>query len=88
MSHSTQIGSTRQAGKLNLNKPEAAKKAPAARAAAPQERHAMIAEAAYYMAERRGFESGHELEDWLVAESQIDAVIAGGAARRAGPSSS
>jgi len=83
MSHSTQIGSTRPAGKLKLNKPEAAKRASAARGAGPHaERHAMIAEAAYYTAERRGFESGHELDDWLVAESQIDAVIAGGDSRK------
>jgi Protein of unknown function (DUF2934) len=25
--------------------------------------------AAYYLAERRGFASGHELEDWLAAEA-------------------
>ena len=31
----------------------------------------MIAEAAYYLAERRGFQPGHELEDWLVAECEI-----------------
>jgi hypothetical protein len=31
----------------------------------------MIAEAAYYLAERRGFEPGHELEDWLAAEGMI-----------------
>ena len=36
------------------------------------ERRAMIAEAAYYLAERRGFKPGHELEDWLAAEAQID----------------
>jgi hypothetical protein len=35
-------------------------------------RHAMIAEAAYYLAERRGFKPGHELEDWLAAEAMID----------------
>ena len=34
-------------------------------------RRAMTAEAAYYRAERRGFESGHELEDWLAAEGEI-----------------
>src|SRR5262249_45407177 len=34
-------------------------------------RHAMIAEAAYYRAERRGFEPGHELEDWIAAEGEI-----------------
>jgi hypothetical protein len=31
----------------------------------------MIAEAAYYCAERRGFAAGHELEDWVQAEAQI-----------------
>ena len=34
----------------------------------------MIAEAAYYCAEKRGFETGHELEDWLEAEARIEAV--------------
>jgi hypothetical protein len=36
----------------------------------------MIAEAAYYLAQQRGFEAGHDLEDWLRAESQIDAALA------------
>jgi len=31
----------------------------------------MIEEAAYYLAEKRGFAPGHELEDWLQAEEQI-----------------
>ncbi len=30
-----------------------------------------ISETAYYIAERRGFESGHELDDWLLAEAEI-----------------
>lgn len=38
---------------------------------APAERHAMIAEAAYYIAERRGLAPGHELEDWLCAEREM-----------------
>ena len=33
----------------------------------PGERESMIAESAYYRAEARGFEAGHELEDWLAA---------------------
>lgn len=33
-------------------------------------RHEEIACTAYYMAEARGFEPGHELEDWLAAEQQ------------------
>ena len=31
----------------------------------------MIATAAYYLAERRNFAPGYELEDWLAAERQI-----------------
>jgi hypothetical protein len=38
----------------------------------------MIAEAAYYLAEKRGFVPGHELEDWRDAESRIDRYTAGG----------
>jgi hypothetical protein len=33
--------------------------------------HAMIADAAYFRAEKRGFEAGHEIEDWLAAEEEI-----------------
>jgi len=32
--------------------------------------------AAYYVAERRGFVSGHELEDWLAAEAEVRVVTA------------
>ena len=35
------------------------------------ERHAEIATAAYFRAEKRGFEPGHELEDWLAAETDV-----------------
>jgi hypothetical protein len=38
----------------------------------PEERRRMIAEAAYYLAERRGFEPGYEVEDWLAAEAEVD----------------
>lgn len=31
-----------------------------------------VALAAYFIAEKRGFEPGHELEDWLAAELEID----------------
>jgi hypothetical protein len=46
-------------------------KSPGTRVADPASRHAMIAEAAYYRAQRRGFAPGHELEDWLAAEAQL-----------------
>jgi len=39
------------------------------------QRALMIAEAAYYVAQRRGFELGDPLEDWLIAEAQIDALL-------------
>ncbi|MFO1401843.1 MAG: DUF2934 domain-containing protein [Steroidobacteraceae bacterium] len=45
------------------------------RAVQAHEREAMIAEAAYYRAEARGFEAGHELEDWLAAECEIDLLL-------------
>lgn len=32
---------------------------------------AMIKVAAYFLAEKRGFVSGHELEDWLKAEMEV-----------------
>ena len=48
-----------------------AAKFPVVRAVTPADRHRLIAEAAYRLAERRGFEPGHELEDWLTAEQQI-----------------
>lgn len=38
----------------------------------PEERCQAIAVAAYYLAEARGFQPGSELDDWLVAEAQID----------------
>jgi hypothetical protein len=38
-------------------------------------REEMIRVAAYYIAEQRGFVPGAELEDWLIAESEIDALL-------------
>jgi hypothetical protein len=40
----------------------------------PDARHEMIARAAYYRSQRRGFAPGHELDDWLAAERDIDAI--------------
>ena len=36
----------------------------------------MVAEAAYFLAERRGFAPGSEASDWCEAESQIDTMLA------------
>jgi len=41
----------------------------------PEQRAALIAEAAFFRAEKRGFAAGHEIEDWLAAESEVDAKL-------------
>lgn len=50
---------------------------PPAQEASPEaevEREQMIAEAAYYRAQRRGFAPGRELDDWLAAEAEISSA--------------
>jgi hypothetical protein len=42
---------------------------------AEPEWHRMIAEAAYFRAQRRNFDAGHELEDWLLAEQEVKRII-------------
>lgn len=42
---------------------------------AGEDRYRLIAEAAYFHAEQRGFAPGSELEDWLRAEIEIDALF-------------
>jgi len=43
---------------------------------------AMIAETAYFKSEQRGFAPGHELTDWVEAECEVDALLAGKSATR------
>ena len=40
-----------------------------------EERYRMIAEAAYYHAEKRGFVGGDAAEDWLQAESENERYL-------------
>jgi Protein of unknown function (DUF2934) len=47
----------------------------------PEQRRLTICEAAYYIAKRRGFELGHDVDDWLTAERRIDALFTGLALR-------
>jgi DUF2934 family protein len=44
------------------------------------ELNAMISRAAYLRAQARGFEPGHEVEDWLAAEAEIRGMM--GSARQ------
>lgn len=39
------------------------------------ERHKKISKAAYYRAEKRGFQAGYEVLDWLEAEDEIDSSM-------------
>ena len=48
-----------------------AAKAPSTEAVNPDERHRMIALAAYYRAEQRGFVNGDPVQDWLLAEAEV-----------------
>ncbi len=40
-----------------------------------QQRYQMIAEAAYYLAEKRGFDGGDTLHDWHEASKEIDKAL-------------
>ena len=42
-----------------------------------EDRHASIALAAYFRSESRGFAPGHEFEDWLAAEEEVDQRLLG-----------
>jgi len=39
-----------------------------------EQREAMIRDAAYYHYAKRGYAPGHELDDWLAAEAEIERV--------------
>ena len=45
----------------------------------PELRHDMIKAAAYFRAEKRGFQGGDPLSDWLVSEQEIDSALSAGA---------
>jgi hypothetical protein len=42
-----------------------------------EQRRQMIAEAAYYIAESRGFQGSCELDDWLCAETKVNKQLSG-----------
>jgi hypothetical protein len=53
--------------------------APACAVIDPQTRHDLIAQAAYFRAQHRGFMRGHEQQDWLAAEMEVDNALCIGA---------
>jgi surface antigen len=44
----------------------------------PDQRRNYIEVAAYYIAERRGFVGGNEIDDWAAAEAEIDRLLSEG----------
>lgn len=42
-------------------------------------RHEMIKEAAYFRAEKRGFQGGDPVSDWLLSEQEVDSAVSMGA---------
>ncbi|MEW6353078.1 MAG: DUF2934 domain-containing protein [Pseudomonadota bacterium] len=57
---------------LSIVENSAAAEAEIHKTVTPEERERMIAEAAYYRAERRAFQGGDPDLDWLEAEAEID----------------
>ena len=43
--------------------------------ASPEQRCEMIEQAAYFRAEKRGFQGGDPVADWLLAETQVDGLL-------------
>lgn len=62
--------------------PAAPKKAASTKARltplAPDQRRYYVEVAAYYIAERRGFHGGSQLNDWVEAENEIDRLLSEG----------
>lgn len=58
----------------------AVRRSPARKAAAVdlQRRQHYVEVAAYFIAERRGFHGGSDMEDWVAAEAEIDRLLAEG----------
>jgi hypothetical protein len=51
----------------------------------PMQRHEMISQAAYFIAERRDFADGGADDDWLQAELEIDRMLTQGGVQAARP---
>jgi hypothetical protein len=67
------------AAKPVATKKAATPKAPAKKKGAitPEQHYRMVAEAAYFIAEKRGFAPGNPAKDWQEAEAQIKATLKG-----------
>jgi hypothetical protein len=66
------VNQSQIARRFRVNQKKSAEKAQSSFASQMEERIREIELAAYRKAERRGFTPGHEVEDWLEAEREID----------------
>lgn len=66
-----QVTADSQGGSLTGSKPNSET------TLSPEQRAQMVAVAAYYKAEQRGFAAGHEMDDWLAAEQEFKALLEG-----------
>jgi hypothetical protein len=41
----------------------------------PDVRRKLVAAEAYFLAERRGFTAGNEVQDWIAAEAMVDSKL-------------
>ena len=71
--HGAHHGTTAKGQRASIQPKRRAGGGPAANA----ERWRLIAEAAYYRAQARGFAPGQEIEDWLQAEAEVDRRLGG-----------
>lgn len=69
-------GAAASTARPRIRKTPAEAAAPVAAAVPDELRRQWIAEAAYYLAERRGFCNGSPEADWLQAEADIDRMLA------------
>lgn len=76
---STDIRRKMKAGAAGLGSPGThegwIKSEEAAKSVSAETRQKMIAEAAYYLAEKRGFAGDEAYDDWVKAEAEIDAML-------------
>jgi hypothetical protein len=66
----------KQVSKKKVSKKKIAAASSKATVISPRERYEMVATMAYYRAEQRNFEPGHDVEDWLDCERTIDEMLA------------
>ena len=62
-------------GEVLAAKPKTRSKKSTAVSVTPEERYQMVAKAAYFRAEKRGFAAGDTAQDWLDAEEEIERML-------------